>query len=168
MILSTGGIMRVLVSVLVVLFSNVVLASGDSGCGFGSVIISKNSKGLQLLSITTNHSFFSQPIGITFGTSNCSASGIVSNEREKEYFVQANYNELSKNMARGEGESLSAFAVMHGCITPKAKNEFAQVVKSHIVEVIPTSQTSSLEIVSNVRVQIEKNESLKQLCTASL
>ena len=56
--------------------------AGDAGCGLGGLIIQKNSKILQLLAVTTNHSFLSQEFGITFGTSGCSASGLVMNEKK--------------------------------------------------------------------------------------
>lgn len=155
------------VLVIVFGFQN-VFASGDAGCGLGSVIISKNSKGLQLLAMTTNHSLLTQPLGITFGTSNCSASGLVSNEREKEYFVQNNFTELQKNIARGEGESLSTFAALNGCQSIQAKSEFSNTLKTNMSEILPNSKTTSLELVSNVNAQIEKNQNLKTLCTAKV
>ena len=104
-----------------------LFAAGDAGCGLGSVVISKNSKGLQLIALTTNVSISSQPLGITSGTSNCSSSGIVSNDKEIEYYVEVNKSELLKDMAKGDGESLDTFASLYGCQTASSKKDFKEV-----------------------------------------
>jgi hypothetical protein len=82
--------MKKLLMVAVLLLGSQAFAAGDAGCGLGSLIISKNSKALQIFAITTNWSFLSQPLGITSGTSNCSASSIVMNDKEIQYFVEVN------------------------------------------------------------------------------
>lgn len=105
----------------------------DAGCGLGSMIIQKNSKLLQLFAATTNGSFGSQTFGITFGTSGCKASSIVSRDQAVDHFVAVNDSTLRSEIARGEGESLGTVASLAGCssqeVAPfavKAKDAFAQ------------------------------------------
>ncbi|MGZ5280029.1 MAG: DUF3015 family protein, partial [Pseudobdellovibrionaceae bacterium] len=98
--------MKTVIFTFLTLIVSSVLA-GDAGCGLGSVIIQKNSKLLQLLAMTTNHSLFTQPLGITSGTSGCSSSGIVMNDKQMEYFVEVNHRDLSREMAQGQGEKLN-------------------------------------------------------------
>ena len=90
-------------------------AVGAAGCGLGSMVFSKNTKGHQILAATTNATFGSQTFGITFGTSNCTAGGIVKADRAQEAFVEANFESLQRDMAVGEGEYLSTFGTLLGC-----------------------------------------------------
>ena len=77
--------LKVLVASLFV--GSFAFAAGDAGCGLGSMIITKNTKVMQVLAATTNGTSGSQTFGITFGTSNCSANGLVQNDKQIQYFV---------------------------------------------------------------------------------
>ncbi len=145
------------------LFGAVALA-GDAGCGLGSVIISKNSKGLQLLAWTTNGSFLSQPFGITSGTSGCSASGLVSTDKEIEYFVEVNHDDLSREMAQGEGEKLSVLAQLNGCASKDAQIAFAGMTQKSFDKIIPAMDTEAGEMVQNLKKEISENTEIAQLC----
>ena len=57
----------------------------------------------QILSSTTNGTFGSQTLGITFGTSNCGDNGLINLSKEREVFAQENYTSLVKEMAQGKG-----------------------------------------------------------------
>lgn len=93
-------------------------AYGMAGCGLGSMII-KDQGPVQILAATTNASFFSQTIGMTFGISNCPKGQAIFRAdrevKEQEVFVTINFDALEQEMASGKGEKLSAFAEMLGC-----------------------------------------------------
>ena len=153
-----------------VLFATLMASSAfaaDSGCGLGSVVISKNSKGLQLLSMTTNGSFLSQAFGITSGTSGCSSSGIVSNDQEIKYFVKYNQDDLSREMARGQGERLEALAQLHGCTSADARSAFMGMTQKSYGRILPASNVDSEEVVKQIRVEMDRDQQLAQLCKAT-
>lgn len=139
-------------SFIAVLFmGSFAMAAGDAGCGLGSLIISKNSKGLQLLAATTNGSFGSQTFGITFGTSNCSSSGIVQNDKQIQYFVEVNQSELTREMAQGHGEKLSTLAALNGCMSETQISAFNVKAQSSFGTIVPSAKTSAVDFVNNMK-----------------
>jgi hypothetical protein len=158
--------MKLLFVVLGIFFSAHAFAA-DSGCGLGSVVIQKNSKGLQLLSMTTNTTFFSQPLGITFGTSGCSSSGIVSNDQEIKNFVKYNQDDLSREMARGEGERLEVLAELHGCSSANARTAFMGMTQKSYGRILPASNVDSDEVVVHIRDEMNRDSKLVELCRAT-
>lgn len=138
--------------------------AGDSGCGLGSLIIQKNSKGLQLLSITTNWSFWSQPFGITSGTSNCSANGIVQTDKEMQYFVEINNDDLSREMARGLGEKLQVLAGLNGCTDPEAQKAFLKMTQNSYAEIYPSPEEKAENVLARIKVQMKNNSEVQRMC----
>lgn len=152
---------------LIVTFLTLLVSSafaGDAGCGLGAVIISKNSKGLQLLAMTTNQTFLSQMFGITSGTSGCSSSGIVKNDQQMQYFVEVNQSDLSREMAQGKGEKLNTLAALNGCATPEAQAAFAGMTQSSYEKIVPSSEVKATEMVQNLKSQAAADEKVVRLC----
>lgn len=153
--------------VLAILLSGANVFAGDSGCGLGSIIIQKNTKGLQLLSMTTNSFFFTQPLGITSGTSGCSSRGLVMNDKEVQYFVEVNQEDLSREMAQGHGEKLATLAQMKGCSTEGAQKAFGQFTQSSYTRIFPSASTSPADMVKNLNNEMTSQGDLAQLCHGS-
>ncbi|PAF45007.1 DUF3015 family protein [Helicobacter sp. 11S02596-1] len=80
-------------------------ANKSSGCGLGSMLIDGDSKLIHIIQATTNGTSANQTFAITSGTSGCSDTKLVLDERVQE-FVAANMDNLSKDISRGAGESL--------------------------------------------------------------
>lgn len=159
--------MKKFIMAALLLAGSSAFASGDSGCGLGSLIISKNSKLLQLLSMTTNSYFFTQPLGITFGTSGCSSSGLVMNDKQIQYFVEVNQEELSREMAQGHGEKLETLALLKGCTTSSSQKAFAGFTQSSYSQILPAANTSAVDMVQNLNSQMAEQTELNQLCHGS-
>ncbi len=123
----------------------------DSGCGLGSMIIQENSKVMQVLAATTNGSFGSQTFGISTGTSNCKAQNLVMTEKAVQYFTEVNKDDLSREMAKGQGEKLNTLAALYGCETATSRNEFAKAAQANYGKILPTAQTSVTEMVQNLQ-----------------
>ncbi len=155
--------MKIVVSTLVLIFASMSFA-GDAGCGLGSMIISKNSKLLQLFAMTTNGSFLSQGFGITSGTSGCSASGLVMTDKESQYFVEVNQQDLTRQMAQGQGEKLETLGVLQGCKSPEAKIAFAKTTQESFSQIVTSEDISATEFVSNLKQVTQKNKDLTQVC----
>jgi hypothetical protein len=156
--------MKKLVMVAALLLGSQAFAAGDAGCGLGSLIISKNSKLLQLFAMTTNFSFLSQPLGITSGTSGCSSSSIVMNDKEIQYFVEVNQEDLSREMAQGHGQKLATLAQMKGCQSENAQKAFSSFTQGSYTTIIPAASTSSSEMVQNLNKAMTSQNELAQLC----
>src|SRR4051794_21944920 len=89
---------------------------GSSGCGPGWYVFKDVSILSSALRATTNAILFPvYTIGMTFGTSNCTQHKLVLKEKETLYFATQNHYELKRDVAKGGGEYLSAFATTMGC-----------------------------------------------------
>ena len=156
--------MKKFVMAAVLLLGSQAFAAGDAGCGLGSMIISKNSKLLALFAMTTNQSTLTQPLGITSGTSGCSASAIVMNDKEIQYFVEVNQEDLSREMAQGHGQKLATLAQMKGCQSESAQKAFGSFTQGSYQAIIPAASTSSSEMVQNLNKAMTSQNDLAQLC----
>ncbi|MCX7641183.1 MAG: DUF3015 domain-containing protein [Elusimicrobiales bacterium] len=88
---------------------------GSAGCGLGSMIFKQdNTAPAQILASTTNGTSWSQTFGITFGTSNCNNKGLIQLSKAREAYIEANYKDIAKDVARGNGEYLVALAKLYG------------------------------------------------------
>lgn len=154
-------------SALLIFGFTVSAHAGDSGCGLGSLIIQKNTKLLQLFSMTTNGIFFTQPLGITSGTSGCSASGLVSNDRQTEYFVEINQDDLSREMAQGHGEKLNTLAVLQGCKTTEAQKTFGEWTQKSYSKIVPAAGTTPSELVKNLKTEMQSSDKVIELCESA-
>src|SRR5690242_20647509 len=87
-------------------------AHNNVGCGLGTLIWegrANNSSLLQAFQATTNGTSGSQTFGVTSGTSECQQpSRFVQNDKLI-HFVQANMDNLAKDIAMGKGETLDTF-----------------------------------------------------------
>lgn len=133
------------------LLSSSAFAAGDAGCGLGSMIFKSNGKLTQLFAVTTNGSFGSQTLGITSGTSGCSASSLVKNDQQIQYFVEVNQEDLTREMAQGHGEKLMTLAVLNGCTQEAQAELFASKVQGSYSEIVPSAKASASEIVHNLK-----------------
>jgi len=93
--------------------SSVSFAGPGSGCGLGQTVFEGQS-GLvpNILAATTNGTSGNQTFGLTSGTSGCDAESVVKNDTQREIFVAANFDNLSQEMAQGQGDHLSSLAAI--------------------------------------------------------
>lgn len=159
--------MKKVILSLLVLAGSQAYAAGDAGCGLGSMIIQKNTKGMQLLAMTTNGSFLTQAFGITSGTSGCSSRGLVMADKEVQYFVEVNQEELSREMAQGHGEKLMTLAHMKGCQNEVSQKAFGTFVQSSYSRILPAANTPASQIVNNLNQELSAQKDLAQLCHGS-
>jgi hypothetical protein len=86
---------------------------GMAGCGLGSLIF--NDGNPQISAATTNDSSLNQGFALSSGTSNCYNPKDVAELKEQEDYFVSNLATLSKDIARGEGESVEGAAKIFGC-----------------------------------------------------
>lgn len=141
--------------------SSVFAADTSSGCGMGYEVAPKQS----LVSSSTRslvNGTFSNSIAMTLGTSGCAKHSIVKNDAKGIHFAEANMNVLALEMARGNGEFVTGFASVYGCNNTEA---FGSMVQSNYETVLPSSNTSGVELYNNVKAQIRNNAALNASCS---
>ena len=99
----------------------------STGCGLGSMLLEGQSGLVMHIVVTSlNGTSGNQTFGLTTGTSNCDASETVMNEMMQEQFVTVNYENLSGEMAQGQGQYVTAMADLMGC-PAAAQGTFARM-----------------------------------------
>jgi hypothetical protein len=91
-------------------------AYGAAGCGLGSIFFGSKPGFIQVLAATTNGSSGNQTFGITSGTSNCDTAP--GGSASAKVFIVANREALSKDIARGSGETITNLSTLAGCQNP--------------------------------------------------
>ena len=104
---------------------------GMAGCGLGSIVIGPKPGIIQIFAATTNGTSASQTFGITTGTSNCADAKTAAALAEQQDFIANNLAPLSKEMAQGNGETLSAFTQTLGCDTSAQPAVNAALQQAH-------------------------------------
>ncbi len=131
----TRSIHGLLFSVLLISVpTGAAFADPDIGCGLGTQIWT-GSKGIapKALGATTNGSFGNQTFGITSGTIGCRQGGTVTADAKVQIFTGANLDRLARDMARGSGETLDAFASLLG-IRTEDKPAFFRLTQARFAE----------------------------------
>jgi hypothetical protein len=136
--------MKAVYSILATLFFSNILwaADGSSGCGPGWYLFKDNSLVSSALRTTTNAILFpAVTIGMTLGTSNCTQHKLVLKEKESLYFATMNHFELKRDIAKGQGEYLSAFSSTMGCpvnaqarLNNKLREDYPQIYSTKDIQ----------------------------------
>lgn len=100
---------------------------GMAGCGLGSVVVGK--RGGQIFAATTNGTLSNQLFGITFGTLNCTDGPNNEVAMNMDKFIVTNRAALSADVAKGDGETLSALTQVMGCNVQS--QEMGRVLKAN-------------------------------------
>jgi len=110
------------------------------GCGLGKLAWSDhpNQQSIlpQILMSTTNLIGL-QPFGISSGTSGCTNDGTILASEKVNVFAVANFNNISQEMAQGQGEHLTALATLmkipnaqHAVLFSTAQEKYAKLFQS--------------------------------------
>jgi hypothetical protein len=95
----------------------------------------------QVLMARTNGTFGSQTFWISFCTSGFTNDGTVWAEHRTEFLVAAAFENLAEDMARGQGEQLTALATLY-CVSTDRQAMFFTLVQEHYRELTVRGETS--------------------------
>jgi hypothetical protein len=127
-------------------------ARQNTGCGLGTVLWKNRADSSvlsQALQATTNGSFGTQTFGITSGTMECSEPAhFAGNERLKEFMV-ANMDNLAKDMAVGQGETLNTFNELLQ-IPADQRADFNQKLQVSFSRIFPHQQVAYADVMNNI------------------
>lgn len=126
------------------------LAGEGSGCGVGTMIF-KGQSGLfpNVLAITTNGTLGNQTFGLTSGTLGCDSTKVVENDYERRTFVASNLDNLSQDMAQGNGEHLAVLASLMG-VAAEDQARFFQLTQAQYGRLFQSSATTSNEVLASL------------------
>ena len=140
---------KVLVSLaaLVALSSSAFAANDQTGCGLGEKVIkSPDSAVMYALQATTNGTSGIQTFGITSGTSGCTKSKFVMNERAAE-FVASNMDALAKEISTGHGESVDTLAEL---LSVEDKAGFASALQANYNSIYSSESVKMADVLDNI------------------
>ncbi len=121
--------------------------NSQTGCGLGSMIIKDDSSAILLaLQATTNGTSGNQTFGITSGTSGCKKTKFVMNERAEE-FVASNMDQLAKEIAMGQGESVDTLAEL---LVVEDKEAFASALQSNYKSIYTSKNVEMADVLDNI------------------
>ena len=122
---------------------------GAAGCGLGSLAFQENDA-TQILAATTNGTFGSQTFGLTFGTSNCNNRGVIKVSMQRESFIEANYKDLSRDVAAGKGEFVTNLARLYN-VTPENTGKFVNLLqKNHTMIFASNNAQNAVNAIDNL------------------
>jgi hypothetical protein len=137
---------------------------GMAGCGLGALVFeNKNDQVSQVLAATTNGTFGSQTFGITSGTSECTADGVIRSERAQEAFAEVNFENLAQDMAKGQGEHLAAFVQLLGCSEANV-GDFGRLTQQHYQQIFSRDPLRPIDLVEAVKQSIANDPILSRAC----
>jgi hypothetical protein len=118
---------------------------GTAGCGLGSMIFHDDKGLVQVLAATTNGTFGTQTFGITSGTSNCedTKGGTASAKA----FIETNREAFSKDVARGQGETIANLTTLAGCTSPTA---VGNTLQHSFTAIFPNASIADTAVSQNV------------------
>jgi hypothetical protein len=128
----------------------VAMADQDAGCGWGTQAF-KGSEGktAKILAAIINGSFGSQTFGISSETAGCTGKGVIASADRLNMYAGANIDNLQRDMALGQGESLATLAHLMG-IQDADKPAFYSMTKSHFAEIFPSEDVTAGQMLTSM------------------
>ncbi|WKN21016.1 DUF3015 domain-containing protein [Azotobacter vinelandii] len=135
-------------------------APGGPGCGWGNMLF-KGQRGLasHLVASTTNGSSGNATFGMTSGTNGCRTDGALSYQGKPMLVLGSIMDELSEDMAKGEGEALTTYAVVLG-VQPEDRARFAAVTREHFTEIFSSADVTAEDVHNATLAVLKKDERL--------
>ena len=138
----------------------------SSGCGVGTILW-KGQSGVapQILAVTTNGTLGNQTFGITSGTLGCTKDGVVSPPAEVRMLAISQLDNLAKDVARGEGETLASFATAMKVEEQDQPLLFA-ALKSNFARIFPADNVSADEVLVSIQEVMAEDDTLARYVEA--
>jgi len=130
---------------------------GTAGCGLGSILFADQEGLIQVVAATFNATAGNQTFAISSGTSNCEQA---ERNASAALFIESNKVALQDDVARGSGETLTAFSKIIGCGDSVLLGKALQKNYGRIY----SGSGSSAEVRDNVLRTISSDQGLIQSC----
>ena len=137
------------------------------GCGLGKLawMDYKSPKQIapQVMMATTN-AIGLYTFAISFGTSGCTNDGVIMKTERVNVFAAINFDNLSQDMARGEGEHLASLATLMG-VPEDQQAEFFTLAQDKYTTLIQSGETTPVAMLKALNDAMETHPVLAQLST---
>jgi hypothetical protein len=149
-------VIGIVVCMVMVSLAQAGMPEDNCGCGLGSIAF-KGKDGLvfQVLAATTNGCLGNQTFGISSGTLECKKAPSFASNEQLNKFVADNMDNLAKDIAIGQGESLDTLAELIGVSTEKRPNFYA-TLQTNFSNIFPSEGVSPVDVLENIARVIEK------------
>ena len=122
--------------------AGVAMADSGAGCGLGQKLFAgQTGLAAHVLAATTNGSTTNQWLGISFNSLGCDPKNVVTNEHQRKVFMTANLDNLSQDIAQGQGMHLAALASLLG-IPPNEQSSFFSLTQNNASTLVPASNNA--------------------------
>lgn len=126
-------------------------ADNDAGCGLGTQLMNGKSGILfHLVATYTNGLLGNQTFGITSGTLGCNGNSQVTADADLRKFASTNLDQLSVEMASGEGEALTALASLYK-IEAQDRAAFYTLTKSNYGTLISSDSVTAGDLLASLQ-----------------
>lgn len=154
--------MKKLLIASTLLMSTSVLADSPGGqnCGWGNMLFKgQTGTASHVLAATTNNSTGNNTIGMTFGSNGCSTKGTLTYGGKEMVDVSMIMDEFSEDVARGDGEALTAVAVSLG-VAEADRALFKSTLHNNFNAMFPSEDATTEHVVSTMFTLMKNNEVL--------
>ena len=156
----------ILIAVAVLVTATTAMADNDIGCGLGTQAWNgKAGLAPKVLGATTNGSLGNQTFGITSGTLGCQQNGVVSADARLQMFAGANLDNLARDMARGKGETLEAFAQLMS-ISDADKPVFFHFTQANFATIFQGDSVTAGDMLTSLKGLMAKDAKLSAYVSA--
>jgi DUF3015 family protein len=122
------------------------LADNDVGCGLGTQFMEGKSGLVSHVLASCTNAYTLQSVSLTFNMFGCDGKGKVTADAELRKFAATNLDQLARDMARGEGETLAAFAHLLA-VPAEQRGAFGAFTQAHFVDLFPNDGVNSNEMI---------------------
>ena len=137
------------------------------GCGLGKLAWAETSQnesiGGQVMMATTNGTGF-QTFAISSGTSGCTNDGKIFASEKVNVFTALNFDNLSQEMAQGQGEHLTSLATLMG-IPKENHQDFFAMTQENYTTLVQAGETSPKAVVKAIHDAMSGHIVLAQAST---
>lgn len=138
------------------------------GCGLGKLAWAETSQnesiGGQVMMATTNGTGF-QTFAISSGTSGCTNDGKIFASEKVNVFTALNFDNLSQEMAQGQGEHLTSLATLMG-IPQEQHQEFFAMTQEKYTALVQAGESSPKAVVKAMHDAMKGHLVLAQATTS--
>ena len=158
---------RILIGSLLALTSAAAFAEAPGGpsCGWGNMLF-KGQRGMasHFVASTTNGTSGNATFGMTSGTNGCATNAALTYGGKSWFAMNGMMNELSEDMAKGQGEALTTYAVVLG-VAPEDRAHFAAVTHQHFQEIFTTADATAEDVHTNTLAVLKSDARLAKYAT---
>ncbi|WP_248750802.1 DUF3015 domain-containing protein [Pseudomonas sp. MWU15-20650] len=140
-------------------------APGGPNCGWGNMLFEgQRGTPAHFLASTTNGTSGNATFGMTSGTNGCNTNSKLTYGGKSWIAMNGMMNELSEDMAKGNGEALTTYAVVLG-VAPEDREHFAAVTHEHFQQIFSKADVTADDVHTNTLAVLKSDARLAKYAT---